>query len=238
MDCSSIYKFYLERWLIEECFRFYKVANDLDDTKVHSSLSVMKNEFINFIATTITMSLKNKFDDTKLSDKHSYADVMDLLKHGLKAKDERTGEWKFCTEDIKLFTEILKTLELIPKDKKDETKEERAKKKIEAKKKRVQRELARKEALAKAPTSKGVGRHKMTRSISKKGCSPDNSACEGFFGRMKNEFYYGKIWTKVSLKEFIVLINNYIHWYNEKRIKVSLGCMFPTEYRQSLGIRI
>jgi transposase InsO family protein len=72
--------------------------------------------------------------------------------------------------------------------------------------------------------------------MSKKGCSPDNSACEGFFGRMKNEFYYGKVWTKVSLKEFIVLINNYIHWYNEKRIKESLGYMSPVEYRESLGI--
>ena len=25
-----------------------------------------------------------------------------------------------------------------------------------------------------------------------KGCSPDNSACEGFFGRLKNEFFYGR----------------------------------------------
>ena len=27
--------------------------------------------------------------------------------------------------------------------------------------------------------------------MSRKGCSPDNSACEGFFGRLKNEMYYG-----------------------------------------------
>ncbi|WP_139796019.1 DDE-type integrase/transposase/recombinase [Clostridium acidisoli] len=27
----------------------------------------------------------------------------------------------------------------------------------------------------------------LTRSMSKKGCSPDNSACEGLFGRLKNE---------------------------------------------------
>ena len=53
---------------------------------------------------------------------------------------------------------------------------------------------------------------------------------------MKNEFYYGKVWTKVSLKEFIVLINDYVHWYNEKRIKESLGYMSPVEYRESLGI--
>ena len=26
--------------------------------------------------------------------------------------------------------------------------------------------------------------------MSKKGCSPDNSAMEGFFGRLKNEFFH------------------------------------------------
>ena len=26
----------------------------------------------------------------------------------------------------------------------------------------------------------------LTRSMSKKGCSPDNAACEGYFGRLKN----------------------------------------------------
>jgi putative transposase len=30
----------------------------------------------------------------------------------------------------------------------------------------------------------------LTRSMSMKGCSPDNSACEGFFGRLKNEMFY------------------------------------------------
>jgi putative transposase len=32
----------------------------------------------------------------------------------------------------------------------------------------------------------------LTRSMSKKGCSPDNSACEGFFGRLKNEMFYNR----------------------------------------------
>ena len=32
---------------------------------------------------------------------------------------------------------------------------------------------------------------KLKRSMSKKGYSPDNSACEGFFGRLKNEMFYG-----------------------------------------------
>ncbi|RCV87600.1 IS3 family transposase, partial [Billgrantia montanilacus] len=28
----------------------------------------------------------------------------------------------------------------------------------------------------------------------------------------------------------------YIRWYNEKRIKMSLGALSPLEYRKSLGI--
>lgn len=31
----------------------------------------------------------------------------------------------------------------------------------------------------------------LTRSMSRKGCSPDNSACEGFFGRLKNTLIMG-----------------------------------------------
>ena len=32
------------------------------------------------------------------------------------------------------------------------------------------------------------------RSMSKEGCSPDNSACEGFWGRLRNEMSYGRSW--------------------------------------------
>ena len=81
-----------------------------------------------------------------------------------------------------------------------------------------------------------MGDAKLTRSMSKKGCSPDNSACEGFFGRLKNEFFYYRSWRGVSIDEFIELLDEYIHWYSEKRIKESLGGMSPMEYRQSLGL--
>lgn len=75
----------------------------------------------------------------------------------------------------------------------------------------------------------------LTRSMSKKGCSPDNAACEGFFGRLKNELFYGRSWAGVSVEEFIGRLDRYLHWYNEKRIKISLGGRSPMEYRQSLG---
>ena len=35
-------------------------------------------------------------------------------------------------------------------------------------------------------------KYDITRSMSKKGCSPDNSACEGFFGRLKVELFYDR----------------------------------------------
>ena len=75
----------------------------------------------------------------------------------------------------------------------------------------------------------------LTRSMSKKGCSPDNSACEGFFGRMKNEMFYGEKWDKISVEEFISIINQYMQWYRDKRIKLSLGGLSPMEYRRFLG---
>ena len=76
----------------------------------------------------------------------------------------------------------------------------------------------------------------LTRSMSKKGCSPDNSACEGFFGRLKNEMFYNHKWEGVTIEEFIDILDTYIQWYSEKRIKVSLGGMSPMQYRRSLGL--
>lgn len=76
----------------------------------------------------------------------------------------------------------------------------------------------------------------LIRSMSKKGCSPDNSACEGFFGRLKNEMFYKRDWKDVSINEFIEAVDNYIVWYNDDRIKQSLGYKSPIEYRRELGL--
>ena len=75
----------------------------------------------------------------------------------------------------------------------------------------------------------------LIRSMSKKGCTPDNAACEGFFGRVKNEMFYGRSWAGVSIEQFMSKLDQYLHWYNEKRIKMSLGARSPLEYRQYLG---
>ena len=81
-----------------------------------------------------------------------------------------------------------------------------------------------------------MGDAKLIRSMSRKGCSPDNSACEGFFGRLKTELFYPRNWQATTIEQFIQVVDSYIRWYNEKRIKISLGSLSPLEYRDSLGI--
>lgn len=74
----------------------------------------------------------------------------------------------------------------------------------------------------------------LVRSMSKKACTADNAACEGFFGRIKSEMFYGHSWRGVSVRQFIELLDAYLRWYNESRIKMSLGAMSRGGYRQSL----
>ena len=81
-----------------------------------------------------------------------------------------------------------------------------------------------------------MGKAGLRQSMSRKGCPPDNAACEGFFGRIKNEMFYNQSWINVSTEEFIDILDSYLVWYNEKRIKLSLGAMSPLEYRKSLGL--
>lgn len=76
----------------------------------------------------------------------------------------------------------------------------------------------------------------LIRFMSRKGCSSDNAACEGFFGRIKNEMYYGRNWAGATLENFMCFLDRYIRWYNEERIKISLGAMSPVKYRQHLRI--
>ena len=72
--------------------------------------------------------------------------------------------------------------------------------------------------------------------MSCKGCSPDNAACEGFFGRLKTEMFFSRDWLCTTIDEFVAALDAYIRWYNDARIKMSLGFRSPTEHRRNLGI--
>lgn len=78
--------------------------------------------------------------------------------------------------------------------------------------------------------------HGIVRSMSRKGCSPDNQRCEGFFGRLKVEFFHGRDWKGVSMDKFMEMLDSYLVWYRDKRRKSDLGYMSPMQYRRSLGL--
>ena len=59
---------------------------------------------------------------------------------------------------------------------------------------------------------------------------------EGFFGRLKNEFLYGRNWQGVSPQEFSMMLDAYLVYYNERRLKESLGWLSPMQFRRSLGL--
>ncbi len=72
--------------------------------------------------------------------------------------------------------------------------------------------------------------------MSHKGCSPDNSACEGLLGRLNVEMYFAECWEKRALAELHEAVDVYLHWYNEDRIKISLGSLSPLQYRRQFGL--
>lgn len=74
--------------------------------------------------------------------------------------------------------------------------------------------------------------NKIFQNMSRKGNCLDNSIMENFFGIMKQEMYYGVIY--YSYEQLKEAIDQYIKYYNEKRIKEKLGWMSPVEYRLSL----
>ena len=57
-----------------------------------------------------------------------------------------------------------------------------------------------------------------------------------FFGHVKNEMFYGRSWEGVSIEEFINILDDYLFWFAERRIKNSLGNMSPIDYRKKLGL--
>ena len=68
-------------------------------------------------------------------------------------------------------------------------------------------------------------------SMSRKGNSPDNGMMESFFGILKSEMFYGYEKTFKSIEHLEQAIEDYINYYNNKRIKVKLKGLSPVQYR-------
>ena len=72
--------------------------------------------------------------------------------------------------------------------------------------------------------------------MSRDGCSPDDAACKGFFCRVKTEMFFTRDWRSTTIEEFVAAVDACIRWYDDARIKTSLGFRSPAELRRSLGI--
>ena len=71
--------------------------------------------------------------------------------------------------------------------------------------------------------------NKVFQSMSRKGNCLDNSPMENFFGLLKQEMYYGE--PLCSFDELKKRIEEYMIYYNNKRIKQKLAGMSPVQYR-------
>ena len=69
--------------------------------------------------------------------------------------------------------------------------------------------------------------------MSRKGNCYDNSIMESFFGRMKNELYYGYEKEYSSFEEFYKVVGEYIYYYNYERIQKKTKWMPPAKYREA-----
>ena len=78
-----------------------------------------------------------------------------------------------------------------------------------------------------------LSKHGIIQSMSRKGNCYDNSIMETFFGRMKNEMYYGYEKDFDSFGSFEKAVEEYIDYYNNKRIQAKTKWMLPVKYRET-----
>ena len=75
----------------------------------------------------------------------------------------------------------------------------------------------------------------ITQSMSRKGNCLDNSPMENFFGKMKNEMFYGHEYEFETLEQLQKAMEEYIDYYNNERIQIKLKGLTPCQARnQSL----
>jgi len=75
--------------------------------------------------------------------------------------------------------------------------------------------------------------HGIIQSMSRKGNCYDNCIMETFFGRLKNEMFYGHEKEYTSFEAFSKAIDEYIYYYNNERIQSKTNWMPPVKYREA-----
>lgn len=76
-------------------------------------------------------------------------------------------------------------------------------------------------------------KHGIIQSMSRKGNCYDNCIMEAFFGRLKNEMFYGFEKQYPSFDAFSKAIADYIDYYNNQRIQAKTKWMPPSKFREA-----
>ena len=76
-------------------------------------------------------------------------------------------------------------------------------------------------------------KHGIIQSMSRKGNCYDNCMMETFFGRLKNEMFYGFEKNYHSFEAFSKAIAEYIDYYNNSRIQAKTKWMPPSKFREA-----
>ena len=82
-----------------------------------------------------------------------------------------------------------------------------------------------------------IQKHKIIQSMSRKGNCYDNCVKETFFGRLKNEMFYGCEKEYTTFAIFSKAISNDIDYYNNRRIQPKTKRMPPAKLREASMMR-
>ena len=84
-----------------------------------------------------------------------------------------------------------------------------------------------------ASYQRALKEHGILQSMSRKGNCYDNCIMETFFGRLKNELYYGYEKEYPTFEAFANSLKEYIDYYNNERIQAKTKWMPPARYREA-----
>ena len=74
-----------------------------------------------------------------------------------------------------------------------------------------------------------LGSAEVKQSMSRKGNCLDNAVIENFFGLLKTECWHNEKYE--DIEQLKKVVDEYIHYYNNERIKVKLNGLSPVQYR-------
>ncbi|UUD35317.1 hypothetical protein NPA07_00355 [Mycoplasmopsis caviae] len=108
LSLENVYTIYLQRWVSEEAFKFYKGILELPKTAKNYEYCLYATEFINYISLIILTRVKNEFARLDLSKTYSFNQIINYLRSYKKQSDDGLN-WR----NSKLLDEVEKIVDIL-----------------------------------------------------------------------------------------------------------------------------